>query len=170
MPDNGNEWGSSAPHLACTPCVSCFVRRLIVGIVQKVFSQKASAIARMRQKCVRNTSKMRQKCAKMGLVLLGKEERSKMRQKCVKIASKMRQKCAEHLWGRTPFGRYRNRGGNRSAFRLPWRGIMSIVRWNLRPVIFGVEISLSNMHRVCDRLICFMRLCVLITETSVLCF
>ena len=35
----------------------------------------------------------------MGLVLLGKEERSKMRQKCVKIASKMRQNCAEHLWG-----------------------------------------------------------------------
>ena len=51
--------------------------------------------------------KMRHKCVKMGLVLLGKEERSKMRQKCVRIASKMRQKCAEHLWGRTPFGRYR---------------------------------------------------------------
>ena len=35
----------------------------------------------------------------MGLVLLGKEERSKMRQKC-----------GEHLWGRTPlenFARYR---------------------------------------------------------------
>ena len=77
------------------------------GTVQKVFSEKASAIARMRQKCVRNASKMRQKCVKVGLVLLGKEDRSKMRQKCVKIASKMRQKCAEHLWGRTPFGRYR---------------------------------------------------------------
>ena len=50
---------------------------LCIGIVQKVFSEKASAIARMRQKCV-----------KMGLVLLGKEERSKMRQKCVKITSK----------------------------------------------------------------------------------
>ena len=61
------------------------------GIVQKVFSEKASAIARMRQKCV-----------KMGLVLLGKEERSK----CVRNASEVRQKCAEHLWGRTPFGRY----------------------------------------------------------------
>ena len=48
-----------------------------------MFSEKASVIARMRQKCVRK------------------------RQKCVKIASKMRQKCAEHLWGRTPFGRYR---------------------------------------------------------------
>ena len=33
---------------------------------------------------------MRQKCVKMGLVLLGKEARSKMRQKCVKFASKMR--------------------------------------------------------------------------------
>ena len=32
-----------------------------------------------------------------------------MRQKCVKIASKMHQKCAEHLWGRTPFGRYRRK-------------------------------------------------------------
>ena len=41
----------------------------------------------MRQKCVRNASKMRQS----GSCLLGKEERSKMRQKCVKIASKMRQ-------------------------------------------------------------------------------
>ena len=55
----------------------------------------------------KNASEMRQKCVKMGLVLLGKEERSKMRQKWVKIASKMRQKCAEHLWRRTPFGRYR---------------------------------------------------------------
>ena len=33
-----------------------------------------------------------------------------------------------------------DRGGNRRAFRLPGRaGIISIVRWNLRPVIFGVE-------------------------------
>ena len=75
------------------------------GIVQKVFSEKASAIGRMRQKCVRNASKW-------VLFYLGKEERSKMRQKCVKIASKMRQKCAEHLWGRTPFGRYRLLGTN----------------------------------------------------------
>ena len=51
-----------------------------------MFSEKASAIARMRQKCVRNSSEMRQKCVKMGLVLLGKEERSK----CVKNASKRR--------------------------------------------------------------------------------
>ena len=46
---------------------------------KKVFSEKASAIARIK-------SEMRQKCVKMGLVLLGKEERSKMRQKCVKNA------------------------------------------------------------------------------------
>ena len=58
---------------------------------------------RQQPECVRNASKMRQKCVRMGLVLLGKEERPK----CVNIASKMRQKCAEHLWGRTPFGRYR---------------------------------------------------------------
>ena len=56
----------------------------------------------------KNASEMLQKSVKMGLVLLGKEERSKMRQKCVKIASKMRQNCAEHLWRRTPFGRCRN--------------------------------------------------------------
>ena len=47
--------------------------------------------------CVRNASEMRQQCATMGLVLLGKEERSK----CVKNASKM-------LWGRRPSGRYRS--------------------------------------------------------------
>ena len=62
------------------------------GIVQKVFSEKASAIARMRQKCVRNASKMRQKCVKMGLVLLGKEERPK----CVRNPSEMRQKCVKN--------------------------------------------------------------------------
>ena len=35
-----------------------------------------------------------------------------------------------------------NRGGNRRGFRLPGggAGIISIVRWNLRPVIFGVDI------------------------------
>ena len=43
-------------------------------------------------KGVGNASEMRQKCVKMGLVLLGKEER----QKAVKIASKMRGK----PWGR----------------------------------------------------------------------
>ena len=64
------------------------MERFDVGIVQKVFSEKASAIARMRQKCVR-----------MGLVLLGKEERSKMRQKCV---PKLRQKCFKNA--RNTFG------------------------------------------------------------------
>ena len=53
-----------------------------------------------------------------------------------------------------------NRGGNRRGFRLPGRaGIMSIVRWNLRPVIFGVglhrekrkkrEFSAPPKHRKC---------------------
>ena len=46
------------------------VQTAMLGIVQKVFSEKASAIARMRQKCVRNASEMRQKCVKMGLVLM----------------------------------------------------------------------------------------------------
>ena len=53
---------------------------LEIGIVQKVFSEKASEIARMRQKCVKHASDMRQKCVK----ILGKEERSKM--KCVRNA------------------------------------------------------------------------------------
>ena len=83
--------------------------------------QPALALDRYRPKGVfgkgvgnsKNASEMRQKCVKIGLVLLGKEERPKMRQKCVKIASQMRQKCAEHLWGRTPFGQYRlERGAN----------------------------------------------------------
>ena len=56
-----------------------------------------------------NASEMRQKCVKMGLVLLGKEERPKCVRNPSKIASKMRQKCAEHLWGRTPFGQYRKK-------------------------------------------------------------
>ena len=53
-----------------------------LGIVQKVFSEKASAIARMRQKCVKNASEMR-------LGLLGKrnvQNTSEIRQKCVKNA------------------------------------------------------------------------------------
>ena len=62
----------------------------------------------------KNASEIRQKCVKMGLVLLGKQERSKMRQKCVKIASKMRQQCAEPLWGRAPLGRYRLLSGSDS--------------------------------------------------------
>ena len=63
------------------------------GIVQKVFSEKASAIARMRQKCIKNASKW---------VLFYWEKRNVP--KCVRNASKLRQKCAEHLWGRTPLG------------------------------------------------------------------
>ena len=69
-----------------------------IGIVQKVFSEKASAIARMRQKCVRNASKMRQKCFKMGLVLLGIEEGPK----CIRNPSKLRQKCVKNA--RNTFG------------------------------------------------------------------
>ena len=91
---------------------------VIFGIVQKVFSEKASAIAKMRQKCVRNTSKMRQKCVKMGLVLLGKEERPK----CVRNPSNLRQKCAEHLWGRTPFGRYRDFSQGKVTFEVTFTG------------------------------------------------
>ena len=58
------------------------MQRPRIGIVQKVFSEKASAIAaRMRQKYVKNASKW---------VLWRKEERSKnaseMRQNCVKNA------------------------------------------------------------------------------------
>ena len=78
----------------------------IIGIVQKVFSEKVSAITRMRQKCVKHASKMRLR--QNGSCLLG-EKRSVP--KCVKHESNMRrkslQKCAEHLWGGTPFGRYR---------------------------------------------------------------
>ena len=36
---------------------------------------------------------------------------------------------------------YFNRSGSKGASKLPRRrGITSVVRWNLRPVIFGVEI------------------------------
>ena len=79
-------------------CQRAFSGHFLIGIVQKVFSEKASAIARMRQKCVRNASKMRQKCVKMGLVLLGKEERPK----CVRNPSKLRQKCVKNA--RNTFG------------------------------------------------------------------
>ena len=62
---------------------------IIAGIVQKVFSEKASAIARTRQKCVRNALKMRQN----GSCFIGKrgtfQNASEMRQNCVKNASKM---------------------------------------------------------------------------------
>ena len=44
-----------------------------------------------------------------------------------------------------------NRGGNRRALRLPENkaGIMSIVRWNLRPVIFGVDLGPRNRYFHC---------------------
>ena len=66
-----------------------------------VFRKGVRNASEMRQKCVRNASKR---------VLFYWEKRNVplFRQKSVKIASKMRQKCAEHLWGRTPFGRYRH--------------------------------------------------------------
>ena len=56
---------------------------------------------------IQNASEMRQKCVRNGSCFTGKRGTSKMRQKSVKIVSEMRQKSAEHLWGRTPFGRYR---------------------------------------------------------------
>ena len=47
-----------------------------------------------------------------------------------------------------------NKAGSRRAFRLPRGGIISIVRWNLRPVIFGVENPLVfTMRLVCALLI-----------------
>ena len=38
--------------------------------------------------------------------------------KCVRNASKLRQKCAEHLWGRTPFGRYRKNAKGKNFWKL----------------------------------------------------
>ena len=101
----------------------------IIGIVQKVFSEKASAIARMRHKCVRK--KCVQKCVKMGLVLWGKEERPK----CVRNPSKLHQKCVknprntfggEHLLddteiiGCTPKGSYFPRGRSGHLLETPF--------------------------------------------------
>ena len=67
------------------PKVCC---RTNLGIVQKVFSEKASAIARMRQKCVKNASQMRQNTS----CFIGKrgtfQNASEIRQKCIKNASK----------------------------------------------------------------------------------
>ena len=67
-------------NIHCTP----------IGIVQKVFWGKASAITRMRQKCVKDASKMR---------LWEKRDVPK----CVRNASKLRQKCAGHLLGENTF-------------------------------------------------------------------
>ena len=66
------------------------------------FADVATPKARYRPKGVfgkgvgnsKNASEIRQKCVKMGLVLLGKEE-------CVRNASEMRQKCEMR---RTPLG------------------------------------------------------------------
>ena len=79
-----------------------FIRYRPKGVFGKGVGNSQNA-SEMRQKCVKNASEMRQN----GSCFIGKRGTSKMRQKSVKIASKLRQKCAEHLWGRTPFGRYR---------------------------------------------------------------
>ena len=72
------------------PQTTYFTTR-IFGIVQiyRGSRKNVSAITRIRQKCVRNASEMRQKCAQMGLVLLGEgvgnnKNTSEMCQKCVK--------------------------------------------------------------------------------------
>ena len=62
------------------------------GIVQKVVSEKASAIARMRQKCVRHASKS---IGQRGTF----QNASEMRQNCARDAST--------ILGRTPFRRRR---------------------------------------------------------------
>ena len=56
------------------------------GIVQKVFSEKASAIARMRQKCVKNASEMRQKRVLSYWEKRNVQNASEIRQKCLKNA------------------------------------------------------------------------------------
>ena len=65
-----------------------------LGIVQMVFSEKASAIARMRQemrqKCVKNASEMRQNGSLFYLEKRNVQNASEIRQNCVKNASKMR--------------------------------------------------------------------------------
>ena len=68
-----------------------------------------------------------------------------MRQKSVKIASKMRQKCAEHLWGRTPFGRYRPQRS--VSFGLSWVKFCNpadLLQESLGP--FGPEVSESVLR------------------------
>ena len=63
------------------------LRRRKIGIVQKVFLEKASAIARMRHKCVKRASKMRQN----GSCFIDVP-------KCVRNASRLRQKCVKNAW------------------------------------------------------------------------
>ena len=95
----------------------------------------------MRQKCVRNASKW-------GLLLLGKEERPK----CVRLPSKLRQKYAEHLWGRTPFGRYRISGTKKQpkedvllgGYPADIRGL----RWALSGPLNRLNAILSLLHPV----------------------
>ena len=65
----------------------------MIGVVQKVFSEKASAIARMRQKCVRNASKIRNASK---WVLFYWEKRN------IQNASEMRQKYVKNV--RNTFG------------------------------------------------------------------
>ena len=74
-----------------------------------VFGKGVGNASEMRQKCVRNASELRQKGVEMGSHFMAKrgtfQNASETRQNCVKNA----QKCAEHLWGRTPVGRYRKK-------------------------------------------------------------
>ena len=87
----GRRNGVASDFFCFFPFSSVFCPFSSVGIVQKVFSEKASAIARMRQKCVKNASEMRQN----GSCFIGKRGRSKMRQK-------LRQKCVKNA--RNTFG------------------------------------------------------------------
>ena len=61
-----------------------------IGIVQTVFSEKASAIARIRQKCVTNASEMRQKWVLFYWEKRNVQNASEIRQNCIKNASKIR--------------------------------------------------------------------------------
>ena len=85
-----------SPPVFCTGARPTF--SFVIVSVRMIRGYGLSLFCRYRPKGVfgkgvgnsKNASEMRQKCVKMGLVLLGQEERSKMRQKSVKIASKMR--------------------------------------------------------------------------------
>ena len=71
----------------------------------------------------KNASEMRQKCVKSASKWVLFDWERGNAPKCVRNTWKMRQKCAEHLWGRTPFRRYRNRekkkGGKPDVFGRP---------------------------------------------------
>ena len=92
---------------SCSFLMFCLLLRLHLGN-SNLGSNPGIRIFRYRPKGVlgkgvgnnKNASEMRQKCA--GLVLLAMGKRNVP--KCVRNTSKMRQRCAEHLWGRTPFG------------------------------------------------------------------